>query len=87
MFGDTSRQLCCESSHISALMSAKSHQSLKVLMHVPYFSQSAEHTSRRLSLQGVLLCQAALCQPDTESLLIAAAFVGHQCRSAQVGSV
>ena len=42
-------------------------------MPVPDFSQSAAFTSRTLSLQGVLLCQAAFCQPDTESMLIAAA--------------
>ena len=53
------------------------------------FRQNAAYTIRTLSLQGVLLCQAVLCQPETENLLIAAAFVGHQCRcrSAQVGSV
>jgi len=57
-------------------------------MHVPYFSQSAAHKSRTLSLQGVLLCQPALCQPDTESTFIAAVHAGHQCRcrSARVGS-
>ena len=32
------------------------------------FSQSAAHTSRTVSLQGVLLCQAALCQPNIENL-------------------
>jgi len=52
------------------------------------FSQSASYTSRTL-LQGVLPCQAAVCQPDKESRFIAAVLAGHQCRcrSAQVGSV
>jgi len=69
-------------------VSAKSHQNATVSMHVPYFSQSAAHTSCTLSLQGVLLCQAALCQPGTESPFMAAVLAGHECRckSAQVGS-
>ncbi len=73
------------SSYMSALVSAKSHQSAAVLMPVPYSSQSA---ARMLSLQGVRLCQAALCQPNTESLFMAAVLAGHQCscRSAQDGS-
>jgi hypothetical protein len=35
-----------------------------------HFSKSAAHTSRTLSLQGALLCQAALCQSDIECLLL-----------------
>ena len=53
------------------------------------FSQNAAHTSRTLSLQEVLLWQSVLCQPDTESLVIAEVHAGRQCkfRSAQVSSV
>ncbi len=46
-----------------------------VLLPLRYFSYSEAQTSHMLSLQGVLLCQAVLCQPDTESLLTAAALV------------
>ncbi len=58
-------------------------------MLVPYFSQSAAHISRVLSLQGVLPCQAALCQPDTESPFIAAVLARYESRgrSAQICSV
>ncbi len=58
-------------------------------MLVPYLGQSAAHTSCTLSLQSVLLCQAALRQPGTESPLIAAALrdCQNRCRSAQDGSV
>ena len=57
---------------LSAFVSAYSHQNSVALMHVPCFSQSAAHTSRKLSPQGLLLCQAVFCQPDTESSLTAA---------------
>ena len=40
------------------------------------FSQNAAHTSRTLSLQDVLLWQSVLCQPDTESLVIAEVYAG-----------
>ena len=69
-------------------MSARSHQSSIVLMPVPYFSQSAAHTSCTLSLQGVLLGLAALCQPDTESPFTPAVLAGHQkCSGWQYTSV
>ncbi len=45
-------------------------------MPVPCFGQSAAHRPRTLSLQAILLCQAALCQPDTQSPLIAAVLAG-----------
>ncbi len=52
-------------------------------MLIPYFGQSAAHTLCSLSLQGVLLCQAALCQLDTEAVL-----AGHQkCSCRQYTSV
>jgi len=57
-------------------------------MPVPCFSQSAAHTSCMLSLQGVLLRQAALCQPDTKSLFTPAVLAGHQkCSGWQYTSV
>ena len=62
------------SSYISARMSAKSHQSAAVLTPVPYFRQNAACT---LSLQGVRLCQAALCQPDIDQSVHGCSF----CRS------
>ena len=53
-------------------------------MPVSYFSQNAAHTSCMLSLQGVLLCTAALSQPDTESLFPPVDVAGEQkCRGWQ----
>jgi len=60
-------------------------------MLIPYFSQSAAHTLCTLLLQGVLLCQAALCQLDTESLFTPAVLkrlASHQkCSGRQYTSV
>jgi len=88
MFNDTSWQYSLEAVIKCTRVSIVSSE-LSCVYACARFSQSAAHTSRMLSLQGVLLCQAAICQPDTESPFIVALFVGHQCRcrSAQVGSV
>jgi hypothetical protein len=57
-------------------------------MPVSYFSQSAAHTSCMLSLQGVLLCLAALCQLETETPFTPAVLAGHhKCSGGQYTSV